>query len=162
MAANPRPSGLWLALVLAGIAALTVVLLVGRVDRGDRHPGAAPASATATGIVASQPPATEAGSPGAAQPPAPDAGVSTPATAGAVMPAPPAATGDHAPVDHAPVKKISDILTHSHAGLVAEPVAGGGEKVNLRGRFGGAPVARRQPDGGLVIEHYKPAAPPEE
>ena len=56
------------------------------------------------------------------------------------------------------VKKISELLTHSHEGLTPQPLAGGGESIDLRGRFGSAPVARRDSDGRLVIEHYQPGA----
>ena len=71
-------------------------------------------------------------------------------------------TDPAAPAAADSVKKISEILTHSHTGLVAEPVAGGGEKVHLQGRFGSAPIARRQPDGTVVIEHYRSAPAPED
>ena len=71
-------------------------------------------------------------------------------------------TDPAAPAAADSAKKISEILTHSHTGLVVEPVAGGGEKVHLQGRFGSAPIARRQPDGTLVIEHYRSAPGPED
>lgn len=51
----------------------------------------------------------------------------------------------------------------SHEGLVVEPAPGGGEMVDLQGRFNGAVWARVRPDGNIVTDHVPAGMPvPEE
>ena len=54
---------------------------------------------------------------------------------------------------------VNKLIDRSHKGLEAEPAAGGGERVNLKGRFRTVPVATRQPDGSIVVKEYNSPVP---
>ncbi len=56
---------------------------------------------------------------------------------------------------------VNEMINRSHEGLVVEPAAGGGEKVDLQGRFRSVPVASRNPDGTVVVREVMQESEPQ-